>query len=330
MTPPPGRDEERRSIERELKRGSLELIVLHLLTPGEAYGYEIVSKLTAETNGALEVTDGTLYPVLYRLERAGFVAVRWKRRSAASRGSTTRSPTRAARSSSDSPTSGRRLPRRWQSCFDAEIKRGRNRQMTITADDYVNRVVSRAAACDTAPCADRDGASRAYQRAARLGAAPAGGARSVGDPVVLAESYMSAEPLVAGDFLDPCRHGVIDFAPAGGGAVAVCGADLAGRLPEYVPWLLFVYLIGGGLLVASYPMVAEACTARRWANTCLACASSGVRRAHQRGPGHRAQPAVAAGGVLDRRAVCAVHRQEPARLRAAVEDTRGEVDADQG
>ena len=46
--------------------------------PGEAYGYEIVSKLTAETNGALEVTDGTLYPVLYRLERAGFVAVRWE------------------------------------------------------------------------------------------------------------------------------------------------------------------------------------------------------------------------------------------------------------
>ena len=68
----------RRSIERELKRGSLELIVLHLLASGEAYGYEIVSKLMADTNGALEVTDGTLYPVLYRLERAGFVAVRWE------------------------------------------------------------------------------------------------------------------------------------------------------------------------------------------------------------------------------------------------------------
>jgi PadR family transcriptional regulator PadR len=70
--------DERRGIERELKRGSLELVVLHLLAPGEAYGYEIVSKLTAETNGALEVTDGTLYPVLYRLERAGFVTVRWE------------------------------------------------------------------------------------------------------------------------------------------------------------------------------------------------------------------------------------------------------------
>jgi len=73
-----GADGERRSIERELKRGSLELIVLHLLAPGEAYGYEIVSKLTAQSNGALEVTDGTLYPVLYRLERAGLVEVRWE------------------------------------------------------------------------------------------------------------------------------------------------------------------------------------------------------------------------------------------------------------
>jgi len=70
--------DDRTGIERELKRGSLELIVLHLLDPGEAYGYEIVTKLSTETNGALGVTDGTLYPVLYRLERAGFVAVRWE------------------------------------------------------------------------------------------------------------------------------------------------------------------------------------------------------------------------------------------------------------
>ena len=73
-----GRGEDRKGIERELKRGSLELIVLHLLAPGEKYGYEIVTTLTEQTTGALEVTDGTLYPVLYRLERAGFVDVRWE------------------------------------------------------------------------------------------------------------------------------------------------------------------------------------------------------------------------------------------------------------
>ena len=78
MSPGPGRDDDRKGIERELRRGSLELIVLHLLSLGEAYGYEIVANLTGRTNGGLEVTDGTLYPVLYRLERAGFVAIRWE------------------------------------------------------------------------------------------------------------------------------------------------------------------------------------------------------------------------------------------------------------
>jgi PadR family transcriptional regulator PadR len=73
---PPDAADDRKSTLRELKRGALELVVLQLLSPGEAYGYEIASKLSERTQGALEVTDGTLYPVLYRLERDGFVDVR--------------------------------------------------------------------------------------------------------------------------------------------------------------------------------------------------------------------------------------------------------------
>lgn len=67
-----------RNIGRELKKGSLELVVLSRLARGEAYGYEIVSELTERTGGVFEITDGTLYPVLYRLERGGFVAIRWE------------------------------------------------------------------------------------------------------------------------------------------------------------------------------------------------------------------------------------------------------------
>jgi PadR family transcriptional regulator, regulatory protein PadR len=78
MSPKGGGHEDTRSFGRELRRGSLELIMLHLLSSGEAYGYEIVTKLTERTNGALEVTDGTLYPVLYRLENAGYVTIRWE------------------------------------------------------------------------------------------------------------------------------------------------------------------------------------------------------------------------------------------------------------
>jgi PadR family transcriptional regulator PadR len=72
------RSDDRSGIARELRRGSLELVVLHVLAPAEAYGYEIVTMLASRTDGVLAVTDGTLYPVLYRLERAGLVAVRWE------------------------------------------------------------------------------------------------------------------------------------------------------------------------------------------------------------------------------------------------------------
>ena len=78
MSPRTAAHEEGRSFGRELRRGSLELIVMHLLSAGEAYGYEIVTKLAERTNGSLGVTDGTLYPVLYRLENAGFVTIRWE------------------------------------------------------------------------------------------------------------------------------------------------------------------------------------------------------------------------------------------------------------
>jgi hypothetical protein len=44
---------ERAGIEREFKRGALELAVLHLLQSGEAYGYDIVTQIADRTDGAL-------------------------------------------------------------------------------------------------------------------------------------------------------------------------------------------------------------------------------------------------------------------------------------
>ncbi len=72
------RSDQGRGIERELRRGSIELALLHLLGEGEAYGYEIATALAERTGGELAISDGTLYPVLYRLEKNGFVAVRWE------------------------------------------------------------------------------------------------------------------------------------------------------------------------------------------------------------------------------------------------------------
>lgn len=65
-------------MSRELKRGTIELVLLTLLEERERYGYEIVAAIEEHSGGRLEVKDGTLYPVLYRLEEAGFVEPRWE------------------------------------------------------------------------------------------------------------------------------------------------------------------------------------------------------------------------------------------------------------
>lgn len=64
-------------MERELKRGTIEMLLLHLLGDRKMYGYELVSELQTRSGGRLEWSDGTLYPVLYRLEAAGHVEPEW-------------------------------------------------------------------------------------------------------------------------------------------------------------------------------------------------------------------------------------------------------------
>ncbi len=65
-------------MERELKRGTLEMVLLKLLGEREMYGYELVTAFQERGNGEFQVKDGTLYPVLYRLEKAGYVEPRWE------------------------------------------------------------------------------------------------------------------------------------------------------------------------------------------------------------------------------------------------------------
>lgn len=65
-------------MDRELKRGTLEMLLLKLLSEREMYGYEIITALEERSGGRLEVKDGTLYPVLYRLEEAGLAEPRWQ------------------------------------------------------------------------------------------------------------------------------------------------------------------------------------------------------------------------------------------------------------
>lgn len=65
-------------VDRELKRGTLEMILLRLLSERPMYGYEIVSELRGRLGEQFSLKEGTLYPVLYRLENAGWIEARWE------------------------------------------------------------------------------------------------------------------------------------------------------------------------------------------------------------------------------------------------------------
>lgn len=62
---------------RELARGTVELAVLALLGSGQKYGYELLAELNDVSGGVPEIKEGTLYPLLHRLEDAGHIQSTW-------------------------------------------------------------------------------------------------------------------------------------------------------------------------------------------------------------------------------------------------------------
>jgi PadR family transcriptional regulator, regulatory protein PadR len=65
-------------MDRELRRGTLELVLLRLLAGKQRYGYEMTAELERRSGGVYELKEGTLYPVLYRLEKGGLVEAHWE------------------------------------------------------------------------------------------------------------------------------------------------------------------------------------------------------------------------------------------------------------
>lgn len=63
---------------KELVAASSKPMVLSILAEGEAYGYEIIQKVRELSSGDIEWSEGTIYPVLHRLEREGLLASEWK------------------------------------------------------------------------------------------------------------------------------------------------------------------------------------------------------------------------------------------------------------
>lgn len=62
---------------QQLKKGVLEMLVLELVCTGPTYGYELLSKLKEGSGGQFVLKEGTLYPILYRLEDDGMILSKW-------------------------------------------------------------------------------------------------------------------------------------------------------------------------------------------------------------------------------------------------------------
>src|SRR5215475_722766 len=63
--------------DRELKKGSAELLILSLLEHGARHGYEIGQLIELRSKGALRFNVASFYPLLYRLETRGWIRGRW-------------------------------------------------------------------------------------------------------------------------------------------------------------------------------------------------------------------------------------------------------------
>lgn len=85
------------SLERELKRGTAELLILALLEEQERHGYQISQLIAERSDGAITFHVTSLYPTLYRLEEKGLIEGRWVEKVALRRGAVVQAGTRRRR-----------------------------------------------------------------------------------------------------------------------------------------------------------------------------------------------------------------------------------------
>ena len=70
-------DIDAKALDRELKRGSAELVILSVLEARPRHGYELSKLIHARSRGQLTFHIDSLYPLLYRLEERGWIKGTW-------------------------------------------------------------------------------------------------------------------------------------------------------------------------------------------------------------------------------------------------------------
>jgi len=66
-----------RMFDRELKKGSAELLILSLIEHRPRHGYDIAQLIESRSDGVIQFKVASLYPLLYRLEARGWILGRW-------------------------------------------------------------------------------------------------------------------------------------------------------------------------------------------------------------------------------------------------------------
>ena len=61
----------------EILQGTLDMLILKAVSLGRLHGYGILLRIQQISKEALQIPQGSLYPALYRLERAGFISAEW-------------------------------------------------------------------------------------------------------------------------------------------------------------------------------------------------------------------------------------------------------------
>ncbi|MEO6472429.1 MAG: helix-turn-helix transcriptional regulator [Aeromicrobium sp.] len=59
--------------------GNLDLLLLAVLTEGEAHGYAVINRVREQSDGEFDLAEGTVYPALHRLEADGLLSSRWQK-----------------------------------------------------------------------------------------------------------------------------------------------------------------------------------------------------------------------------------------------------------
>ncbi|OXS77468.1 PadR family transcriptional regulator [Domibacillus enclensis] len=65
-------------MDKEIMKGSIDILLLSLLHQKDMYGYEMVKALKKNSNELYNMSEGTLYPALKRLEKKGWIQFYWE------------------------------------------------------------------------------------------------------------------------------------------------------------------------------------------------------------------------------------------------------------